>query len=83
MAASVAAEVERVAAVRDVIGPDVKLRLDANGAWDESQAIETIRALEPYDIELRRAAGARRTTSRPWAACAAAVTDRRSPPTRP
>jgi L-alanine-DL-glutamate epimerase-like enolase superfamily enzyme len=45
-------EVTRVRTIREVIGPDMKLRLDANGAWDEAAAIETIRALEPFDIEL-------------------------------
>ncbi|MCC7364180.1 MAG: o-succinylbenzoate synthase [Dehalococcoidia bacterium] len=29
----------RVAAVRAAVGPDIRLRLDANGAWDEGQAI--------------------------------------------
>jgi L-alanine-DL-glutamate epimerase-like enolase superfamily enzyme len=47
-----AREVERVRTVRDVIGADMKLRLDANGAWDEATAIEAIRALEGLDIEL-------------------------------
>jgi o-succinylbenzoate synthase len=46
-----AAEQARVAAVREAIGPDVRLRLDANGAWNEQQAVETLRALEPCDIE--------------------------------
>jgi len=45
-------EVARVRTIREVIGPDMKLRLDANGAWDEATAIETIRALEPLDIEV-------------------------------
>ena len=40
-----------MAAVREALGPDVKLRLDANGAWGVDQAIETIRALEPFDIQ--------------------------------
>jgi o-succinylbenzoate synthase len=52
MEAAVADEVERVAAVREVLGAEIKLRLDANGAWDEATAIEGIRALEGYDIEL-------------------------------
>ncbi len=52
IAGSIADEVARVAAVRDATGPDVRLRLDANGAWTEEQAIETICALEPYDIDL-------------------------------
>ena len=51
MASSPDAERERVAAVREAIGPGVRLRLDANGAWSADQAIETIRALEPFDIE--------------------------------
>jgi L-alanine-DL-glutamate epimerase-like enolase superfamily enzyme len=53
MEASIEAEVERVETIRQVIGPDTKLRLDANGAWaTEDNAIANIRALEPYDIEL-------------------------------
>ncbi len=51
MAASVEEERARVAAVRDALGPDVRLRLDANGAWDADRAIRTIVALEAYDIE--------------------------------
>ena len=52
VAGSMAEEVARVAAVRNVVGPHVRLRLDANGAWTEEQAIATIRAIEPYDIDL-------------------------------
>ena len=52
MESTAVAEVARVGTVRDVIGADMKLRLDANGAWDEATAIEVIRALEPFDIEL-------------------------------
>jgi L-alanine-DL-glutamate epimerase-like enolase superfamily enzyme len=52
MEPSVQAEVERVRTIREVIGPDTKLRLDANGAWTEAIAIETIKAVEPYEIEL-------------------------------
>lgn len=42
------AEAARVAAVREAIGPETGLRLDANGAWTEDEAIETIRLLEAY-----------------------------------
>ena len=52
MAASVKAECRRVAVVRNAMGTAMKLRLDANGAWGVEQAIRTIEALEPYDIEL-------------------------------
>ncbi|MFQ5811155.1 MAG: mandelate racemase/muconate lactonizing enzyme family protein [Armatimonadota bacterium] len=52
MARSMDDEHERVAAVRDALGPDIALRLDANGAWGVEQAIRTIRALEKHDLEL-------------------------------
>lgn len=52
MLGSPRAEAARVARVRDALGPGVALRLDANGAWDAPRAIETIRACEPYRIEL-------------------------------
>jgi len=52
VAASADSEVARVAAVRHAVGPDIRLRLDANGAWTEARAIEVLRALEPHAIEL-------------------------------
>ena len=52
MEPSVQAEVARVKTIREVIGPDTRLRLDANGAWTEAVAIEVIKAVEPYEIEL-------------------------------
>ena len=42
----------RVAAVRAAAGPDVDLRLDANGAWSVEEAIVTIEALAPAGLEL-------------------------------
>jgi o-succinylbenzoate synthase len=42
----------RVAAARAAAGPEVALRLDANGAWDVEQAVRTIEALEPAGLEL-------------------------------
>lgn len=45
-------DADRVAAVRDAIGPWPALRLDANGAWSAREAIEMARAFEPHDIEL-------------------------------
>lgn len=40
----------RLAAVRDAVGPDVKVMLDANNAWrDLPTAMAAVRALEPYD----------------------------------
>ncbi|QIO20896.1 mandelate racemase/muconate lactonizing enzyme family protein [Haloarcula sp. JP-L23] len=47
---SVSEEVDRVAAVRDEIGPDRTLLLDANGVWSSPpEAIRACRAFEPYD----------------------------------
>jgi muconate cycloisomerase len=43
-------DVERVAAVREVIGPDGSIRLDANGAWDVPQAVRKLGELEAFDI---------------------------------
>ncbi len=40
-----------LAALRDAIGGEVRLRLDANGCWDAATAIKTIEAFEPYGIE--------------------------------
>lgn len=51
VAASLEDEVARVEACRFAIGPGVRLRLDANGAWSEEQAIEVLTALAPYDLE--------------------------------
>lgn len=42
----------RVAAVRAAAGPEMLLRLDANGAWDVEQAVATIDALSPAGLEL-------------------------------
>jgi L-alanine-DL-glutamate epimerase-like enolase superfamily enzyme len=43
--------VERVAGLRAATGPDVRLRLDANGAWDVATARERIAAVAPFGIE--------------------------------
>ncbi len=47
---SVDEEVDRVAAVRDEIGDDRTLLLDANGVWSSTtEAVRACRAFEPYD----------------------------------
>ena len=43
-------DVERVAAVRDAVGPDVDILLDANGAYTVFDAVKVARSLEPLDI---------------------------------
>lgn len=42
----------RVAAARAAGGPELALRLDANGAWDVGQAVRMIDALAPAGLEL-------------------------------
>ncbi len=42
----------RVAAVRAAAGPEVDLRLDANGAWSVEQAVRAIELLSPAGLEL-------------------------------
>lgn len=43
---------ERVAAVREAIGPWPALRVDANGAWEPTEAVRKLTELEPLDLEL-------------------------------
>ena len=43
-------DVARVAAVRQAVGPDVRLGVDANGGWSVRTAIQTIQQLYQYDI---------------------------------
>lgn len=45
-----AEDVERVAAVREVIGPDVELMVDANQRWDLYRARRAVEALAPYGL---------------------------------
>ena len=42
----------RVAAVRAAAGPQMAIRLDANGAWSVEQAVRNIEALAPAGLEL-------------------------------
>ncbi|MFA9431820.1 mandelate racemase/muconate lactonizing enzyme family protein [Egicoccus sp. AB-alg2] len=43
-------DVQRVAAVREVLGPDRALMIDANQRWDLPTARRAIDALAPYDL---------------------------------
>jgi L-alanine-DL-glutamate epimerase-like enolase superfamily enzyme len=42
----------RLAAVRAAAGPDMAIRVDANGAWSVEEAVAALRAFEPVGIEL-------------------------------
>ena len=47
---SVRADAERLALVRDAIGPDIKILVDANHAYNTQTAIRMARELEKYDV---------------------------------
>jgi L-Ala-D/L-Glu epimerase len=44
-------DIERVRRVRQALGPEVWLRLDANQGWDPAEAIGILRELAQYDIQ--------------------------------
>lgn len=43
--------VARVRAIRRAVGPDVRLRLDVNGAWDLPTAEDRLEAIARFDVE--------------------------------
>ncbi|MCZ3388159.1 MAG: o-succinylbenzoate synthase [Actinomycetia bacterium] len=44
-------DVARVAAVREALGPDGSIRVDANGAWTSGEAATALDALGQFDLE--------------------------------
>lgn len=40
----------RLAIAREVVGPDVRIAIDANQRWDVAEAISWTKALTPYDL---------------------------------
>lgn len=46
-----AADVERVAAVREALGPNGRIRVDANAAWDVETAVLALARLDRYGLE--------------------------------
>lgn len=42
----------RLAAVRAMGGPELAIRIDANGSWSAEEAVATLRALAPVGVEL-------------------------------
>ena len=48
----VALDGERLRAVRAAIGPDADLRIDANGAWDEQEAVEALATHVAHGVAL-------------------------------
>ncbi len=48
----IAADGERLRAVRAALGPDAELRIDANGAWNEEEAVSALAAYVTHGIAL-------------------------------
>ena len=44
-------DIARVRMVRDAVGPDVALRVDANQAWTVSDAIRALRGVDPFGVQ--------------------------------
>ena len=44
-------DIARVRALREAVGSEIAIRLDANGAWSHSEALQALRSLMPFDIE--------------------------------
>jgi o-succinylbenzoate synthase len=44
-------DVERMKAIRKAVGEDIPLRIDANQGWTPDEAIETLNALHPLNIQ--------------------------------
>lgn len=44
-------DVERIKSIRAAIGQDIAIRVDANQGWTVDEAIETLNALAPFDIQ--------------------------------
>ena len=43
---TLADDAARVEAVRDALGPDGKIRIDANGGWTVDEALHAVRELD-------------------------------------
>lgn len=44
-------DIERIKLIREAVGPNIKLRIDANQGWDYDTALQTLNAIEQYEIE--------------------------------
>lgn len=48
----IALDTDRVRAVREAVGPDIKIRIDANQNWSVPTAIKAIRSMEKYGLQM-------------------------------
>jgi L-alanine-DL-glutamate epimerase-like enolase superfamily enzyme len=44
-------DVERIRMIREAVGDDIPVRIDANQGWSVKEAIETLNALNDYNVE--------------------------------
>lgn len=44
-------DIARIATIRDAVGSDMPIRIDANQGWNFEQAVEALTGLEPYQIQ--------------------------------
>jgi len=44
-------DVERIRLIREAVGVDMRIRIDANQGWDFDDAVYALKAMEHYDIE--------------------------------
>ncbi len=47
------ADVERIAAIREAVGPDITLRVDANQGWTAAQSVAIIKKLEDKGLNIQ------------------------------
>jgi len=45
------ADSARLRAVRDAVGPNIKIRVDANQGWTPAEAVRSLRLIEKYDVQ--------------------------------
>jgi L-alanine-DL-glutamate epimerase-like enolase superfamily enzyme len=43
-------DIERIRKIRTAVGPDIQLRIDANQGWDYPTALQTLQAIEAFNI---------------------------------
>ena len=46
-----ALDIDRMRAIREAVGPDINLRIDANQGWSPANAVIALRGLEKYDLQ--------------------------------
>lgn len=44
-------DIDRIRMIREAVGKDIKLRIDANQGWKFETAVETLNSIAPYDIQ--------------------------------